>query len=139
MSLEMFVQPLISANDFSQFKEFDEVGGQTKSIYGADIGTVRTEGTEGIDRSYVIDPDGPTGAAAEFTIPDPDFNFRSLRGNLVFRWEYVPGSTLYFVWTQDRNSADPLGDFDFNRDTDGLFGAPTDNIFLIKLTYWLGF
>jgi hypothetical protein len=50
----------------------------------------------------------------------------------------VPGSTLYFVWTQDRNSREAFGDFDFGRDTDALFGAPTDNIFLVKLTYWLG-
>ncbi len=136
MSLELFVQPLISAQDFSSFKEFDEPRGLAKSIYGRDVGTIRSEG-DGFGERFFIDPDGE-GPAEEFTVGDPDFNFRSLRGNLVFRWEYVPGSTLFFVWTQDRSSADPFGDLNFRRDTDGLFEAPTDNVFLIKLTYWLG-
>ncbi len=136
MSLEMFLQPLISANDYKDLKQFDAPRELSKSVFGEDVGTVRTEGDPGAE-TYFIDPDGP-GPAAEFSLANPDFNFRSLRGNLVFRWEYTPGSTLYFVWTQDRSSVDPFGDFDFGRDTDGLFGAPTDNIFLVKVTYWLG-
>jgi len=136
MSLELFLQPLISANDYTEFKEFDAPRELGKSVFGEDVGTVRTEGEPGSE-TFFIDPDG-VGPAAEFSFRDPDFNFRSLRGNLVFRWEYKPGSTLYFVWTQDRNSTDPYGNFDFGRDADGLFGAPTDNIFLVKMTYWLG-
>jgi len=136
MSLEAFIQPLISANDFGSFKEFDAPRQLGKSVYGQDIGTVRSEGDAGAT-TFFVDPDG-AGPAGEFSLADPDFNFRSLRGNLVFRWEYLPGSTLFFVWTQDRSSTDPLGDLDFGRDTDRLFGAPADNIFLIKLTYWLG-
>jgi len=136
MSLELFVQPLVSANNFAEFKEFDAPRERTKSIFGQDVGSVRTEGEPG-SQVYFIDPDG-AGPAAEFSIPDPDFNFRSLRGNLVFRWEYTPGSTLFLVWTQDRNSTDPFGDFSLGRDTSDLFAAPTDNIFLLKLTYWFG-
>jgi hypothetical protein len=136
MSVEMFLQPLISANDFSGFKEFDEPRTLHKSMYGSEVGTIRSEGDVGAEVLF-IDPDG-AGPAEEFSLLDPSFNFRSLRGNLVFRWEYVPGSTLFFVWTQDRSSTDPYGDFDFGRDTDGLFGAPTDNIVLVKLTYRFG-
>ncbi|MDH3458314.1 MAG: DUF5916 domain-containing protein, partial [Gemmatimonadota bacterium] len=63
---------------------------------------------------------------------------RSLRANLVFRWEYTPGSTLFVVWTHDRNATDPFGNFDFSRDFDALKEAAADNVFLVKLTYWLG-
>jgi len=136
MSLELFVQPLFSANDFSNYKEFDQPRHLPKSIYGVDVGTIRSEG-EGFDRLIYIDPDGD-GPAQEFSISDPTFNFRSLRGNLVFRWEYLPGSTLYFVWTQDRNATDPYGNLDFGRDLDALTNAVSDNIFLLKVTYWLG-
>jgi hypothetical protein len=136
MSLELFVQPLFSAQGYSRFKEFDAPREIGKSVYGSDIGTIRDEG-EGFDKEFFVDPDGP-GPAEEFSFSNPDFNFRSLRGNLVFRWEYLPGSTLFFVWTQDRNSTDPFSDFDFGRDSDLLLGAPTDNVFLVKLTYWLG-
>ncbi len=60
------------------------------------------------------------------------------RGNLVFRWEYLPGSTLFLVWTQDQNSTSSAGDFDFSRDLGDLFDAGADHVFLIKATYWLG-
>jgi hypothetical protein len=136
MSLELFVQPLFSANDFANYKEFDQPGQLAKSIYGVDVGTIRTEG-EGFERMIFIDPDGD-GPAEEFSIGDPTFNFRSLRGNLVFRWEYLRGSTLYFVWTQDRNATDPFGNLDFGRDLDALTSAVSNNIFLLKMTYWLG-
>jgi len=136
MSLELFLQPFISSNDFSRYKEFAAPRSVDKEIYGRDIGSIRTEETNGSLR-YVVDPDAD-GPAAEFGFDDPDFNFRSLRGNLVFRWEYIPGSTLFFVWTQDRNTVDRVGDFDLSRDAGRLFDAPADNIFLIKATYWLG-
>ncbi len=136
MSLELFVQPLISANEFLDFKEFNQPRQLMKSIYGVDVGTAREEG-EGFERNVFIDPDG-AGPAEEFSIDNQTFNFRSLRGNLVFRWEYTPGSTLYFVWTQDRNATDPFGNLDLSRDLGALTDAFSDNIFLVKMTYWLG-
>ncbi|MEN8376646.1 MAG: DUF5916 domain-containing protein [Gemmatimonadota bacterium] len=137
MSLELFMQPLFSSNDFSRFKEFDAPRGLSKSVFGEDIGTVQAVDLGDDGRQFLIDPDG-SGPAAEFTVDDPDFNFRSLRGNAVFRWEYTPGSTLFFVWTQDRSSFAEVGDFDFARDRTALFDADSDNIFLIKVNYWLG-
>jgi hypothetical protein len=67
---------------------------------------------------------------------NPDFNFKSLRGNAVLRWEYLPGSTLYVVWTQSRSRSDPTGDFQFGDSMDRLLRAPAENIFMVKATYW---
>lgn len=66
----------------------------------------------------------------------PDFNLRSLRSNLVFRWEYRSGSTLYFAWTHSRSDVQPLGDFNFSRDEQGLLATRPDNILLIKASWW---
>ncbi len=132
MSVELFAQPLISSNDYSRFKEFAAPREIDKLVYGEDMGTIREEG-----ESFVVDPDAG-GPAPEFSFENPDFNFRSLRGNLVFRWEYLPGSTLFLVWTQDRSSTAAIGDFDFGRDVDELFGAGANHVFLVKATYWLG-
>lgn len=141
MSLELFAQPFLSSNDFSRYKEFEAPRERGKSVYGEDVGTIREEvvlDAEGNESRRVhVDPDG-SGPAEEFSFADRDFNFRSLRGNLVFRWEYVPGSTLFFVWTQDRSASEAVGNLDVGRDVDALFGAPSDNIFLVKVTYWLG-
>jgi len=138
MSLELFAQPFISSNDYRDFKEFARTRDDEKLVYGEDVGTLTVvEPTQPDEtRSYLIDPDG-AGPAAQFSIDDPDFNFRSLRGNAVFRWEYTPGSTLYLVWTQDRSSFGRVGDLDFDRDRRALFDAPSDHIFLVKLNYWL--
>ena len=71
------------------------------------------------------------------TVPSLDFNLRSLRGNAVLRWEWREGSTLYVAWQQQRSDMEPYGDFDFGRDRRALFGTRPDNIFLVKMNYWL--
>ncbi|MGI9091488.1 MAG: hypothetical protein ACR2GG_10345, partial [Gemmatimonadaceae bacterium] len=73
-----------------------------------------------------------------FTIANPDFNVRSVRGTAVVRWEYRPGSTAYLVWTQTRDDGAQFGNLDFGRDRAALFSAHPDNIFLLKISYWLG-
>jgi len=68
---------------------------------------------------------------------DPDFGDRSLQSNLVLRWEYRPGSTLFVVWSQRREKSFEKARF---RPWTDLGGSLTDdgtNIFLVKLNYWL--
>ncbi|MBN2070065.1 MAG: carbohydrate binding family 9 domain-containing protein [Candidatus Krumholzibacteriota bacterium] len=68
---------------------------------------------------------------------NPDFNFKQLRSNLVFRWEFNPGSTLYFVWSQGATDLEEeYGDFGFSRDFGRLFSSAGDNTFLIKINKW---
>ncbi len=136
MSLELFAQPLISAARYSRFKEFAAPRSLATRVYGVDAGDIRLEDTAD-GRVYTVDPDG-AGPAASFEFDDPDFNFRSLRGNAVFRWEYLPGSTLYVVWTQSRSGSASYGDFSLGRDQRALFSSRPDNILLVKLSYWLG-
>jgi hypothetical protein len=69
--------------------------------------------------------------------PDLDFNLRSLRGNAVLRWEWRQGSTLYVAWQQQRADMAPYGDFALGRDRRALFRTRPDNIFVVKVNYWL--
>lgn len=85
--------------------------------------------------AYTVDPDGAEGAATPFTFGNPDFNYKSLRGTVVLRWEYRPGSLLYFVWTQNRADFANPGNLRLGRDLGDLFAAPGDNIFLLKVSY----
>jgi hypothetical protein len=132
LTLELFAQPFIASGQYTRFKEFAEPRSRDKLVYGGDVGTI-TETAPG----YSVDPDG-AGPAASFALDDPDFNFRSLRGNAVLRWEFIPGSTVFLVWTQSRSDAAAIGDLDFRRDTRALWRAPAENIFLVKFNYWLG-
>lgn len=74
-----------------------------------------------------------------YTTPtsDPDFNFRSVRGSAVARWEFRPGSALFVVWNENRADIAPLGDFRFNRDLRAISTAPSHDVFLVKFSYWL--
>jgi hypothetical protein len=67
--------------------------------------------------------------------PDPDFNFKSFKANVVLRWEYRPGSLIYLVWTHGRLNYDNPGVYDLGNDIQSLIDEDSDNIFLIKLTY----
>jgi Domain of unknown function (DUF5916)/Carbohydrate family 9 binding domain-like len=65
------------------------------------------------------------------------FNFKQFRSNTVLRWEYRPGSTLFFVWAQGRlQDGIDAGSFRVGRDYRNLFSAHPDNTFLVKASYW---
>jgi hypothetical protein len=73
--------------------------------------------------------------AASWNFNNPDFSFSQFRSNLVFRWEYKLGSTLYLVWAHDRSGWEgtyhPVSDI-----TGDLFGMAGNNIFMFKLNFW---
>ena len=68
---------------------------------------------------------------------NPDFNRKSLRGNVVLRWEYVRGSTLFIVWNMATSDTERAGMFSPGRDLASAFRAPGDHVFVVKLNYWL--
>ena len=137
LSLELFAQPFVSSGDYADFKEFTEPRALTKAVYGRDIGTISSApGSDG-RATFTVDPDAD-GPAAPFSFDDPSFTVRSLRGNAVLRWEYRPGSTIFLVWTQSREDEIAEGRLDFSRDVRRLFSAPAENIFLVKVNYWIG-
>jgi len=68
---------------------------------------------------------------------NPDFNFRSVRGSAVVRWEFRPGSAMYVVWNENRSDVAPIGDFRFRRDLRAIPAAPSHDVFLVKVSYWL--
>jgi hypothetical protein len=77
------------------------------------------------------------GSGATYGFANPDFSFRQFRSNLVVRWEYRPGSSLYAVWSQGRTGYGQEWDGTFRGNWNGLLRARPDNAFLIKLSYWI--
>jgi hypothetical protein len=133
VSLQVYAQPLLGVGRYGALKEFARPGTYEFLVYGRDAGTISFDPESG---KYLIDPDA-AGPASRFAIENPDFNEKSLRLQTVFRWEWRPGSTLYLVWTQARGDESP-GRFDFWRDARRLFGAEADDVFAVKVSYWLG-
>ena len=130
LSLQLFVQPLISAGDFLDFKELARPGTYDFPVYGRNGSTIAMNNGE-----YTVDPDG-SGPALPFSFSNPQYNFTSIRGNMVLRWEYMPGSVLFLVWTQSRSNDQEIGDFAFGPSVDKLWRMVPDNIFMVKMTYW---
>jgi hypothetical protein len=133
LSLQLYAQPFLATGDYEGFSELQDPSTLGFDVYGQDRGAIEREET-GL---YTVDPDGG-GPAGSFAFPDPDFNIRSLRGNAVLRWEYRPGSTIYFVWQQGRFSYSPTAEFDFFDDHEALFRSPPENVFVVKASWWLG-
>jgi Domain of unknown function (DUF5916) len=139
LTLELYMQPFISAGDYTSYNEFAATRTTRRLTYGTDMGTmVVTPDSAGGPSTIVLDSDGPGGDSA-FTFQDPSFTIRSLRGNAVLRWEYRPGSTIFLVWTRDGATLEPRGQIDWSADTRALFQGPSQNIFMVKVNYWLGF
>jgi hypothetical protein len=131
LSLQAYIQPFIAVGDYEGYKEFARPRGYDFNHYGEPGSDITYSAA---DELYTVDPDGD-GPAPEFTFENPDFNYKSLRGTVVLRWEYRPGSTLYLVWTQNRSDYANHGRFRFGRDFRDLLRAPGDDIFMVKFTY----
>ncbi len=129
LSLQFYAQPLISTGKYARYKELAEPGTYNFNVYGENGSTYNKE-------THLADPDG-NGPAESVDLGDNDFKFVSLRGNAVLRWEYLPGSVVYFVWTQTRSESYNDPEFQFGKVFTNLTDLHPDNIFLIKMTYWL--
>jgi hypothetical protein len=82
---------------------------------------------------YEVDED--LNGVPDFSFSQPDFSFVQFRSNLVVRWEYIPGSEIFLVWSQGvTGSGDPNNNLFDNLDNQ-ILGQKKDNTFLIKATY----
>lgn len=133
LSLQLYAQPFISAGTFDRFKELNRARTMEYNTFGEDTGKISYNSET--SRYQVVPGDG-TGD--EFEIGNPDFNIRSLRGNAVVRWEFRPGSALFFVWQQTRTDRGSNGTMNPSHDYGELFRSPAHHTFLIKFSYWIG-
>jgi len=130
LSIEYYGQPFISAGKYTDFKNITQPNADKFRnrfhTFTSDEITFNQE-----SNSYTIN-DGISGVS----VSNPDFNFRQFRSNLVIRWEYLPGSTLYLVWSQGRTGSVSNGIFSYGNDMKDLFKITPHNVFLLKFSYW---
>ncbi len=130
LTLETYARPFASSGRFYRIGELPAARSYDIRTYGTDGTTIQKFATD----SIVV-----TDGSARFTLDDRDFNVLSFRSNFVLRWEWRPGSTAYVVWQQNRGDQT----ISPSRVRPGsLFDALTakgDNVFAVKLNYWLPF
>jgi hypothetical protein len=134
LTLDFYAQPFVAAGEYGGLKEVTDPRAKNFDDRFAHFGDALSLE----DGTYAVDRDGD--GTPEFRFGQPDFNFKALRSNLVLRWEYRPGSTLFVVWSQGRENFEPNGAFRPGRDLRRLFDggqAPSTNVLLVKFNYWL--
>ncbi|MBV9110648.1 MAG: hypothetical protein JO306_14655, partial [Gemmatimonadetes bacterium] len=134
LTLDFYAQPFVAAGDYGGLKEVTDPHAPTFDGRFSHFGSALSLH----DGVYSVDRNGD--GTAEFTFAQPDFNYKALRSNMVLRWEYRPGSTLFVVWSQGRENFEADGRFRFGRDLGRLFDggrSPSTNVLLVKFNYWL--
>jgi len=128
MNIDVYAEPFAASGRYYDYGELLEPQSRQRLKYG-------TEGT-----TLVVNPDGSQTVTAEgstFTLRNRDFNTLSFRSNVVLRWEWRPGSTLFVVWQQSLGSTETMGDYVGLGDMFRSMTAPGPNIFVVKTTFWL--
>ncbi|MBW6533482.1 MAG: hypothetical protein K0B11_00600 [Mariniphaga sp.] len=141
-----YYSPDLEDNEYARVPEFSrilgaaKITGKTKS--GWSVGVLESiTGEEhaeikgiGNSREQTVDP------FTNYFVSrvQKDFNVKEFLSNMVVRWEYQPGSTVFLVWSQTRSDFKNDGSFDFSRDFEGLFNEKPHNIFLLKFSYRFG-
>jgi hypothetical protein len=129
LNLDFYAEPFAASGNYQRFGELLAARSRDLRVYGESDATIAAQP----DGSYLI-TDGPSS----FLLDSPDFHVKSLRSNLVLRWEWRPGSTLYGVWQQNREAEDLTGGRASLGDMFGAFAADGDNILAIKASFWIG-
>ena len=128
LTLDVYAEPFAASGRYRGFGELLAPRSKDLRLYGTDGTTI----VRLADGSYQV-----TDGASTFALSNRDFNVRSFRSNVVLKWEWRPGSTLYVVWQQNRASSVPEGSHVGVSDLFGSLSAPGDNIFAIKTTLWM--
>jgi hypothetical protein len=128
LTLETYAEPFVSSGRFHSIGELRAPRERDLIAYGSG-GTSIARNTDG---SYTV-----TDGASTFDLANEDFNVRSFRSNMVLRWEWRRGSTMYLVWQQNRE-ADLLTGNARPGDLWSTLDAPGSNFLALKVTYWTG-
>jgi len=134
LTIQYWGQPFIATGEYSNFKmitdpKADELSDRYHEYTSAQISPD--------DDYYNIDED--TDLTTDYGFGNPDFNVDEWLSNLVIRWEFLPGSTAYLVWSQSRDFYKPDGKFEVWDNLHDLFtDKKANNIFLVKLSYRFG-
>ena len=128
ISLQCYGSPFTSAATFSHFKE----AADTRSdVYEERFRAFAPGSLSYSDGIYTAERQG-----GNLSFANPDFSFNEFRSNLVARWEYLPGSTLYFVWERRMSGRSNQYVAGWLPNLERMSRLPATNTFMIKLNYW---
>ncbi|MGY3791512.1 DUF5916 domain-containing protein [Aquimarina sp. 433] len=129
LTIQYYGQPFISRGTYT---DFNYVNNPIASDLNERVTLYDNNQISLADGTYSVDEDG---GGVDYSFGDPDFAFVQFRSNLVLRWEYIPGSEIFLVWSQGITGSGNPGDHLFRSLDNQIFGQQPENTFLIKATY----
>lgn len=135
LSLEVYGQPFLSTG---RYRDFKLVRDARAADYAARFDPLSTDRLIRPGNGGDLTVDVDRNAVADFGFDEPDFRVVSLRTNAVLRWEFLPGSTLFFVWQQNREDRMPDATLRLGSALADAFSARGQQVFAVKLAYWTG-
>lgn len=135
LTIQYWGQPFFATGEYNKFKHItDSKADELENRY-----SYYTDDQISFNPSWnLYSIDENTDGTIDYSFGKPDFNVKTFLSNLVVRWEYRPGSTLYLVWSQNRSGYANDGSFNFSRDIESLFTENAYNIFMLKFSYRIG-
>jgi hypothetical protein len=133
LTVESYAEPFVSSGRYYGFGEIAAPRSRMLRSYGTD----RTAIDRNADGSYTVADTLRSGAVDTFTLDNGDFDVLSFRSNVVLRWEWRLGSTLYLVWQQDRHADDDIARPVRPGRLWRAVQSRGANLFAIKVTYWV--
>ena len=128
LSIQYYGSPFASVGKYSEFKTVTD--SRAQDYYN------RFSMSDPIINGNNYEIAGGNNSQIDFIFGNPDFNFFQFRSNLVLRWEYLPGSQIYLVWSQDRTNYIMPGNNSVYSALNSLRNVYPINIFLLKVNYW---
>jgi hypothetical protein len=133
LTLQFWGQPFIATGKYSDIKRItdpmaDKYSHRFHTFSGNQIAYQNNE--------YRIDEN--SDGVVDYTMGNRDFNVKEFLSNLVIRWEYSPGSTVYLVWNQTRSAYEADGNLNISNNIEQLFTEKPYNVFLLKFSYRIG-
>lgn len=126
LSLQAYIQPFVSSGYYTDYKEFARPRSYEFTHYDSTGQRIKFN-----DETYEY----YIGSGGDHDL-DPRFRYSSFIANAVLRWEFRPGSTLYFVWTRNASEWNTQGKLDLNSGLNNLLSLTASNLIAIKVTYW---
>ncbi len=132
MTIQYYCQPFISRG---RYKNFGHVVHPTAANYKDRLSLYGASQIAFDSTNDVFNVDENTDGTVDYSFSNPDFSEVQFRSNLVLRWEYIPGSEIFLVWSQGINGLANTKDNLWRGLDTQILGQQPDNIFLIKATY----
>jgi len=130
LSIQYYGQPFISRGRYKDFKYVTNAVADRLHDRFQNYNTAQISMNNDV---YAIDEN--FDGTIDYSFDNPDFSFVQFNSNLVLRWEYIPGSELFLVWSQGVTANVSVMDDLFEGFESGILDQRPQNIFLLKATY----